>query len=288
MAKTAVVNPRKKRSRRRRRNPSPPAQANPRRRRRRNSHRSYGAARRAPARRHHRRRRNPISPYASGGYRRSPNPFGLSSVSGAFSEIMTIVPAGTIGITAARFGVKASGEWSKDGKGVLEPGFSQALAIFLAAHVGGALVSTLFRNPAQGNIAKIAALSYGGDLFARMRFFKDSDFYKNNFSLAGLGEDEEYEDAGLVDGFQDTSVLGEEFEDSSGDAYRSGDRGWALAGMGLDSPPGSGARLAGMGSPQLMVGNDGTVYQLSGFQNSSALGAHPARANMSSSFGYTP
>lgn len=287
MAKTAVVNPRrKKRShKRRRRNPSSAATANPRRRRRR-SHRSYGSARRAAPRR--RRRRNPISPYSSAGYRRTPNPFGIGGLNGALKEIMEIVPAGTLGITAARFGLKASGTWSN-----AEPGLAQALAIFLSAHVGGALVSTLLRSSHSGNIAKIAALSFGGDLFARMRFLKDSNFYRNNFSLAGLGDDEdapgEYDDSGLVDGFQDASVLGEEFEDSSGDAYRSGDRGWALAGsMGLDSPPGSGARLAGMGAPQLMVGQDGNVYQLGGFQPSSALGAAPARANMSSSFGYTP
>jgi hypothetical protein len=285
MAKTAVVNPRRKRrsSKRRRRNPATSAQANPRRRRR--SHRSYGSARRAAPRR--RRRRNPVSPYASSGYRRTPNPFGIGGINGAFKEIMDIVPAGTLGITAARFGLKASGNWTN-----AEPGLAQALAIFLSAHVGGALVGTLMRSPHHGQIAKIAALSYGGDLFARMRLLKNSTFYQNNFSLAGMGDDEEeggYPDEGLVDGFQNQSVLGEEFEDSSGDAYRSADRGWALAGMGLDSGPGSGSRLAGgMGAPQLMVGNDGSVYQLGGFQNQSALGAAPARSNMSSSFGYTP
>lgn len=294
MAKTAVVNPRKKRQRRRRRrNPATPAVANPRRRRRRHTRR-YGAARR-PARRHHgarRRRRNPVSPYSSAGYRRQPNPLGLGKLGGAFKELMTIVPAGTLGISAARFALKQSGEWSKDSAGTLEPGIPQAIALFLAAQLSGVLVGTVFRNGRQGDVAKIAALSYAGDLFLRMRVLKNSQMYRDNFSLAGFGDDDdspgEYDDTGLVSGFQNASVLGEEFEDAAGDAYRSGDHGWALAGMGLDSPPGSGARLAGMGAPQLMVGADGNVYQLGGFQNASALGATPARSNTASSFGYVP
>lgn len=223
----------------------------------------------------------------------------MGKLGSAFKELMEIVPAGTLGITAARFGVKASGAWSPSGSegapGALQPGFAQALGIFLAAHVSSTLVSTLFRSTRAGDVAKIAALSYGGDLFIRTRFLKDSAFYRNNFSLAGLGEDDmeeaagEYDDQGLIDGFQDASVLGESFEDSSGDVYHSGDRGWALAGMGLDSGPGSGSRLAGMGADsQYAVGNDGTLYQLSGFQPQSALGATPARANSSSSFGYAP
>lgn len=201
---------------------------------------------------------------------------------------MTVVPAGTLGITAARFALKQSGTWPN-----AEPGIQQAIALFLAAQLSGVLIGTVFRNGRQGDIAKIAALSYAGDLFLRMRVLKNSQMYQNNFSLAGMGDDDdspgEYDDTGLVSGFQNASVLGEEFEDAAGDAYRSGDRGWALAGMGLDSPPGSGARLAGgMGAPQLMVGNDGTVYQLGGFQNQSALGAMPARSNTASSFGYVP
>ena len=226
-----------------------------------------------------------MSPYASSGYRRTPNPlsdFGLRS-------LMEIVPSGTLGIMGARFALRqvapmAAGQM---------PGIWQAVAIFLGAHATGSLVSSLFKAPSKGLYAKIAGLSFGGDLFARTRLLGGSEWAKANLSLAGMGDDEddstEYYDEGLVDGFQNQSALGEDsFVDSSGNAWQATDRGWALAGMGLDSGPGAGSRLAGMGAGQLVAGPDGTLYQLDGFQNQSALGFYKAQSNPNSSFGYSP
>lgn len=294
MAKTAVINRRGRRKRgsgkRRRRNyGAAAATANPRRRRRR---RSYGAA--APSRRR-RRRRNPASPYASSGYRRQPNPISVGSIGSQFHQLLEVLPAGTAGIMGARFALKQAGTWSPDGKGTLQPGIWQALAVWLGATVTGAVISTVFRSPSKGLYAKIAGLSFGGDLFLRTRFLKDTPLFTNNFSLAGLGDDEdgeeEYSDGELLNGFQDQSALGEMFTDSDGNTWQNQGGQWALAG--------------GMGAPgEIVQGPDGTLYQLSGamgldsmpgsgamlagFQDRSALGAVRARHNPNSSFGYTP
>lgn len=291
MAKTAVINRRGRRkrsgSKRRRRNyGAAAAQANPRRRRRRR--RSYGAA---TTRR--RRRRNPISPYSSAGYRRSPNPISVGSFGSALHQLIEVIPAGTAGILGARFALKQSGNWAPDAKGTMQPGVWQALAIWLGATVTGAVVSTVFRSPSKGLYAKIAGLSFGGDLFLRQRFLKDSPMFQQNFSLAGLGDDEDgedYSDEGLVDGFQDSSALGEMFTDADGNTWQNRGGQWALAGMGA--------------AGDLVQGSDGTLYQLSGgmgldsmpgdgarlagFQSQSALGVARARHNPNSSFGYTP
>lgn len=293
MAKTAVVNGRRRRKRsggrRRRRNyGAAAATANPRRRRRRAPRRrSYGAATRR------RRRRNPISPYASGGYRRTPNPLSVGSFGSALHQLLEVIPAGTAGILGARFALKQSGAWQPDKAGVLQPGIWQALALWLGATVTGAVVSTVFRSPSKGLYAKVAGLSFAGDLFLRQRFLRDSKMFQENFSLAGLGDDDEdgYSDEGLIDGFQDQSALGEMWQDSDGNTWQNRGGQWQLAGMGA-------------GSGDLVQGPDGTLYQLSGgmgldsragdgsvlagFQSQSALGVARARHNPNSSFGYTP
>lgn len=298
MAKTAVINKRgrggrfvsKKRSgkRRRRNYGAAAAEANPRRRRR----RSYGAA--APRRR---RRRNPASPYASSGYRREPNPLQMGGIGRQLQQLVEIIPSGTAGIMGARFALKQSGAWSPDAKGVMQPGAWQALAIWLGANISGAIISTVFKSPSKGLYAKIAGLSFGGDLFLRTRFLRESAAFQNNFSLAGLGDDDEdedpYSDGELLNGFQSQSSLGEMFTDSDGNTWQQQGGGWALAGMGA---PG-----------EIVQGPDGTLYQLSGgmgldsmpgsgaslagFQSQSSLGglgAARARHNPNSSFGYTP
>jgi|SRR5690349_282898 len=284
MAKTAVINRRRRKrtTKRRRRNyGAAAATANPRRRRRR---RSYGAA--APRRRRG-RRRNPVSPYSSTGYRREPNPAGMFGL----GQLVDIVPAGTAGVMGARFALRQVAPMAPGEK----PGIWQAVALYLGAHATGAIISHLFRSPSKGLYAKIGALSFGGDLFARTRIFANSEWVRNNLSLAGLGYDDEedsteYYDEGEVNGFQSQSALGEEFTDAGGNTWMATDRGWALAGvgasgdlvrddqgnlyqlsggMGLDSGPGAGSRLAG-------------------FQQQSALGAPRAYSNPNSSFGYSP
>lgn len=293
MAKTAVINRRRGRKRsgtkRRRRNYGAAATANPRRRRRSTRRRSYGVAHR----RRRGRRRNPVSPYASGGYRRTPNPLSVGSFGSALHQLMEVVPAGTAGILGARFALKQSGAWAPDKAGVLQPGIWQALALWLGATVTGAVVSTVFRSPSKGLYAKIAGLSFAGDLFLRQRFLRDSKMFTENFSLAGMGDDEdpenEYSDEGLIDGFQDQSALGEMWTDDQGNTWQNRGGQWALAGMGaggdlVQGPDGTLYQLSGMGLDSRA--GDGSV--LAGFQSQSALGVARARHNPNSSFGYTP
>jgi hypothetical protein len=281
MAKTAVVNKRGRRRRRRnptsstsnrrrrrRRNYGAAATINPRRRRR----RSYGVARRRPA---GRRRRNPVSPYASSGYYRRPNP-----TFDVMNDATEVLPAATGGVLAARFALRQAGPYEADAKGVLEPGLKHAIAIYLAAVVGSQLIDSVLGS-GKGNIAKVSALGFGGDLFLRARFMKDSEFYKNNLSLQGLGMGMDEDDAGYyvpdgMEGFQETSALGSTMTDAFGNSYVSTPQGWQLS-----------------GPDDLVVDDAGNVYQLSGgggarlagFSQSSPLGA--PRASNESSFGYS-
>jgi hypothetical protein len=143
----------------------------------------------------------------------------------------------------------------------------------------------LLGDPSKGSIARIAALGFGGDLFLRARFARDSDWVKNNLSLQGP----EYSDDAELNGFQSASALGAVYTDAVGNQWtQDGSGNWVpagvsgvgelvehngtlyqvLNGMGLDSMPGSGALLAG-------------------FQASSALGGmRRARPSRDSSFGY--
>jgi hypothetical protein len=296
MATTAVVNPRRgrggrfvkggrkrssRRPRRRRRHNYGAAMENPRRRKRRrhaNPARSYYKRRRSHSRR---RRRNPgISPYSSGGYRRSPNP-GMFDV----DELMSVVPAATGGVVMARWGLKQAGAFEAEKDGTLVPGLKHAAAIWIAAHLGGQMLGSLLGDASKGNVARIAALGYGGDLFLRTRFMRDNEWLKNNVSLQGP----EYGDADELNGFQSQSALGAVFQDAMGNNWtQDGSGNWVLAGtmgapelvehngtlyqvlsgMGLDSQPGSGSRLAG-------------------FQAQSSLGMARARSSRDSSFGYS-
>lgn len=282
MAKTAVVNKRGRRRRRRnptssttnrrrrRRNYGAAATINPRRRRR----KSYGLARRRPSRGGRRRRRNPVSPYATSGYYRRPNPqFDF------MHDATEVLPAATGGVIAARFALRQAGAYEPDAKGVLEPGLKHAIAIYLAAIVGSQLADSVLGG-GKGDIAKIAALGFGGDLFLRTRFMKDSDFYKNNLSLQGLGMGMDEDDAGYyvpdgMDGFQETSALGSTMTDAFGNTYVSTPQGWQL-----------------QGADDLVMDEAGNVFQLSGgggarlagFSQQSPLGA--PRASSDTSFGY--
>jgi len=198
MAKTAIVNPRKKRRR------QPEQLTNPRRKRR-----SYGTAAAAPRRR---RRRNPDSigelaavrkSYRRRTYRK--NPDGMTS--GNFGAIMEVLPAATAGDIGARWACKMAGEM-EDGK----PSFAHALAIWLAAVWGSPLIGNLFGDASKGKMAGIAALGFGGSLFVRKHWLEDSDFGKENLYLGDdNGEDAELteEDLALLEGLTEGSAIGD-------------------------------------------------------------------------------
>lgn len=284
MAKTAVVNKRRKRS---------GGGSKPKRRRR-----NYGAAATNPPKRR-RRRRNPAPAprRRSNTRRRNPDPFNMDN-------IMDTLPAATGGVWLGRWAVKQAGPGEVNDKGQKEPGIKHAIAIWLAATVGADFVANIMGSATKGEYARIACLGYGGDLFMRKRFMRDSEWVKNNLSLSGLGEDWEdeipdYEDEAedyTVSGFQAESPLGavNSYTDATGNRYVMTAQGWQLAGnMGADTS-------------DLVIGPDGSVYQLSGgggatypndypqimadamngFQSESPLGMRPARADSNNSFGY--
>lgn len=260
MARTAVVNPRRrkrrksnpKRSHKRRRNYGAALVAREPNRRRARRRRTYGA----------RRRRNP----SGGSYlARAQNPGGLG-----FDQTIDIVPAATAGVWAARWAVAQAGEM-EDG----EPGIKHALAIWLAASFGGQLIGSVFGD-SKTLYAQIGALAFGGDLFLRKRFLKDSEWAKKNISL---GDDDSV-----------AIPAGGTYVDAMNNTWVETPDGWALAGMGDDS--------------QLYEDSQGNVYQLGNipgtygagfgaFENASPLGAFEnasplggARASSESSFGY--
>lgn len=279
MAKTAVVNKRgrrrrrrnptasttNKRGRRRRRNYSAASTINPRRRNRRRRRSS------SPAR----RRRNPISPYASTSYYRRPNPsFDV------MNDLTDVVPAATAGIWLSRFALKQAGAYEADAKGALEPGIKHAVAIYLAATMGSALVGSMF-GTGKEHIAKIAALGFGGDLFLRTRFMKDSEFVKNNLSLQGLGYDDDEPDAGGyyvpdgMNGFQQESALGSTTVDAFGNRYVSTPQGWQLSG---------GEVVQDAEGNLWELGQHGGA-KLAGFAQQSPIGS--VHASQGNSFGYS-
>ena len=275
MAKTAVVNKKKKGAKKRRRR------------------RNYGAAAANPKRR---RRRNmtpaPRRRYNTG-RRKNPGMFD-------FDSLMDTVPAATGGVWLGRWGTKMAGPF-EDG----EPGFKHAIAIAIAASVGGDMVGNMLGSASKGEYARIACLGYGGDLFMRKRFMRDSTFVNENLSLEGLGVDdpddyyEEGDDPDDAVGQVDTMV------DAMGNEYVMTDQGWQLA----QNVQGFSAQSAiGQAGGQVVVGEDGNLYQLdgtggmgahqypanyaaimesmAGFQNQSSLGMAPARAEANNSFGY--
>ena len=257
MAKTAVVNRRRKKTtnRKRRRNTGAAA-SNPSKRRRR---RNPGTAA-APRRRSNARRKNP----------------------GIFDtdSLMDTLPSATGGVLMSRWAVKQAGDFELVGpKGAeyLAPSWKHALAILVAASYGGELIGNVLGSAQKGEYARIAALGYGGDLFYRTRFARDSEWSQNNLNLDGLGEDEEVifvdEDGNQVDaegnlmGFEATSPLGEYVSDEAGNVYQldGGD-------MGADYPAN--------------YRNITNAAAMGGFEATSPLGMAPADAG-SNSFGYS-
>lgn len=303
MARTAVINPRRRRKKksggkRRRRN--------------------YGAAVAQQANRRRRkggrRRRNPSVPavYSSGGYRRAPNPFDLTGAKGLLSQVTETMPAATGGVWAARWAVKMAGPFENN-----EPGIKHALAIWLASALGAQVLSSVFRSPAKGEYARIAALGFGGDLFMRKRFMAGNRWVGENLYLDGVDDMDstpDYSEGQDINGFQQQSALGDTFTDATGNTYVRTAQGWALAGMGetFVDEAGNVFTVDGVGADEYM-GTPQMVYPsnynqlmeqsavglpmdpayavrgsaVAGFQQRSALGLGRARS-ADSSFGYSP
>lgn len=243
MAKTAVVNP--KRRKRRKKNPST-ALANPRRRRRR---RNYGAAAANPRRRrrggsrrrsYSRRRRNPMETSSTLGRMR--NPFDIEGLLGM------ALPAGA-GVLGVRWALNQAGPFEPDTQGKPPvPGLKHAFAIYLAARFGGQLVGQVFGSPEKGRYAEMAALGFGTDLFIRKRFFSESQWAAQNLYLAGVDDPQDAYYRQGMGAFEQQSSIGDTFTDEQGVTYISdGAGGWAVAGIG-----------------QLVQGEDGQIYQIAG------------------------
>lgn len=248
MARTAVVNPRRKRrklygaaaaahakkrggAKKRRRNPSAPSYAltNGRKRTRRRNPAQY--ALKNPSRR---RRSNP----AGGGY------FDVD-------RMMGIIPAGVGGIQAARWAVKLAGPFETGAAGRGDrPGVKHGIAIALAAHFGGQMLGDLLGDPDKGAIAEIAALSWGGDLFLHRAFLDNSapdSFVARNLYLGDANSDQQ--------------LGADDFIDATGNRYVRTPQGWQLAGIEMgagfetDQPLPAG---------QIVTGPDGQLYQVAG------------------------
>lgn len=192
---------------------------------------------------------------------------------------MDTVPAATGGVWAARWATKLAGPFEND-----EPGIKHAIAIWLAAKFGAEMIGSMFGSSAKGEYARIGALAFGGDLFLRKRFLKDSTWAQQNITLAGV-DDGADDDMGGLGGFESSSQLGDTFTDAMGNTYQQTAQGWALAGLGEGD--GTATELYEMGG----FGNE-LVYPaeyaevVSGFEQSSPLGFPPASGSHSSSFGY--
>lgn len=296
MARTAVVNPRK----RKRRRPK-----------------AYGAAKR----RKPRRRRNPNLPqprqsaYSStpGGYYRRPNRNRVQNPDFFKLETYTrVAPAATAGNWLARWAVKKAGPFKPDAKGIPTPGMEHALFVAAALHFGAPIVGNMFGGGGKYNrysqFAQISGLGYLGDLFMRRRFMRDSAFIKDNLSM---------------EGFETSTPLGATapgqshlMRDANGNLYQHTAQGWRpvptqaaqpaprrerhtadAQGRVYDSAgrkvadslaafySGSVARELEMPTPDLPGGS--TPSDMDGFESKTRLGRGVKSVSGGSSFGYS-
>jgi len=285
MATTAVVNPkrRKRRRRSRRKNPSAP------RRRRRN----YGAAARETNPRRRRRRRS----YGTRRRRRNPDSLGRTrNPSFDFDNLIDTVPAATGGVWAARWATKVAGPMEEG-----QPGLKHAIAIWIAAHISGQMIGQVFGSHAKGEFARIGALAFGGDLFLRLRFMRESKWMQQNLTLAGIDDLEgmgdaydvpDYSGGADLNGFQSGTQLGDSFVDAMGNQYVQTAQGWALAGLGeaqiVQGADGELYQLGDGGGEFVYPSNYDEIMEVSGFQQGSSIGFAPAAGSHTSSFGYAP
>ena len=202
MAKTAVVNRRKGK---------------------RKAPKKYGGAKK--------RKRNPTTSTASksaysstsGGYFRRPNPSMFD-----METYTRTLPAATAGIWFARWAVNLAGPFEPDAQGVPVPGFKHAIAIMVATEFGGKMVGQLLGGRREIDMAQIAAIGYGGDLFLRKRILRNSVWVQENISLEG---DEEWE------GTETGDELGADtYTDPAGNKYVRTGSGWQLSDWQFGQP----------------------------------------------------
>jgi hypothetical protein len=261
MARTAVVNPRRKKKARRRARTKHYGSA--RRKRRRNPSTTLSGTRR-------RRRRNPTvtSTYSSAGYRRRPNPRRArrrrnpEGFNGLLDQLIEVAPAATAGVQLARAAIKMGGDFETidgDASGgvVTAPGIKHAVAGVLAAEFGGKLVGDMLGSAEKGHIAMHAAVGWLGDLFLHKRFLRNNSFATEHLYLG----DSDWEPDESLAGFSNQSAIGDTqlVCDEAGNCYQ----------------------LSG-GIPADPQGRDISSLNLSGFSNRSAIGS------VESSFGYVP
>ncbi len=164
------------------------------------------------------------SAYSStpGGYYRRPNrkknPVNLFKL----DTYTKILPAGVAGIWLTRWAIKMAGPFEPDATGTPVPGFKHAIAVALAAQIGGPLIGNLFGGAREVDIAQIAALSWGGDMFLTKRFLKDTPWITENVYLGQY--DDEYDDE-----YTDNELGADTFTDAAGNKYIRTASGWALA-----------------------------------------------------------
>jgi len=250
MARTAIVNPRRRRHTKRKTN----------------KRRAYGRAaapkrRRNPARRttHKRRRRNPSTPgtsaYSATGYRtKNPNMFDID-------RVMDVTPAATAGVWAARWALKMAGPFENaEGGKAQRPGFKHAIAIVIASNVVQGIADSVLGH-GKGTFAEIGALAFGGDVFARTTLFDNSKWVTDNLYLGDHDADDDDDELDL-EGFEQQSALGEP-------QYAVGPDGTLYEMSGSDAAP-----------------DPAYERTLSGFEQQSALGAWGGLPTAANSFGY--
>jgi hypothetical protein len=203
-----MANPRRRRRRRyRRHNPSPYAMPNPRRRSR-------------------------------GGRRRNPGGNLLD-----FDRAIEVAPPATLGVLIARWLTKFAGPFEGTVGGVpAQPGIKHALALLVGSKIGADIIDGFM--PGKGHIAEIAALGFGGDLFLRKRFMRDSRWMQENLYLEGFD--------------MDSQIGADTFVDATGQTYVRTANGWALAGFDMHS------QIGQYQPGQIFTLPDGTVVQVEG------------------------
>lgn len=276
--KTARKNPRPKtKARKRKANPMARTAVVNKRKGRKRAPKRYGGAKR-------KRRRNPstaLSPYSSGTYYRRPNPSMFD-----METYTRTLPAATAGIWFARWAVNMAGPFEPDSQGRLVPGFKHAIAIMVATEFGGKMVGQLLGGRREIDMAQIAAIGYGGDLFLRKRILVDSQWVQDNISLEG---DEEYE----TDGYEADGMGADTYTDPAGNKYIRSGSGWQLADWQFGQPdevpsdaePGDIVQTPSGDIYEVMAdGNMQSRPDLAGFEQTSPLGGF----EQSSPLGYEP